>query len=369
MTQNPPQNTLLIVDDSPENLELLCEFLRDSGFEIVVAENGEVALQQLTRIKPDLILLDVVMPGLDGYETCYRLKARDETRDIPVIFMTALVNTSDKIKGFELGAVDHITKPLQPEEVLARITTHLTIKNLQISLQEQIVERDKLIDQLDAFAHTVAHDLKSPLGVITGYMTFLDDNWSTIPAQETQELLHIIAQTGYKMSNIIEELLLLASMRQSEIKLTPLNMGLIVSESLLRLNFMLEETNADVMVADEWPAALGYASWIEEVWVNYISNGLKYGGQPPRLKLGATSTGNGMVCFWVQDNGPGLSPEAQAKLFTRFTRLEESQAKGHGLGLSIVQHIVTRLGGTVGVKSTVGRGSKFFFTLPAAKIQ
>jgi len=369
MTQNKHKNTILVVDDSPENLELLCAFLRDSGFEIDVAENGEAALEQLAQVKPDLILLDVVMPGLDGFETCQRLKENDETKDIPVIFMTALVNTSDKVRGFELGAVDHIAKPLQPDEVLARITTHLTIKNLQESLQEQIIERDKLIGQLDAFAHTVAHDLKNPLGVITGYMTFLNDSWSDLPAEQVQELLQTIAQTGYKMSNIIEELLLLASIRQSEIKLNPLNMDLIVSESLLRLNYMLEEYNAEVVVAEEWPVALGYAQWVEEVWVNYISNALKYGGEPPRLELGATSPGNGMVRFWIRDNGPGISPESQEKLFTRFTRLEETRAKGHGLGLSIVQHIMERLGGEVGIDSKTGQGSEFFFTLPTAETE
>jgi signal transduction histidine kinase len=158
-------------------------------------------------------------------------------------------------------------------------------------------------------------------------------------------------------------------MRQSEIKFKPLNMGLIVSESLLRLNYMLEEYNAEVEVAEDWPVALGHAQWIEEVWVNYISNGLKYGGEPPRLELGATSTNNGMVRFWIRDNGSGISAEAQEKLFTRFTRLEETRAKGHGLGLSIVQHIMERLGGEVGLDSEIGQGSEFYFTLRTAETQ
>jgi signal transduction histidine kinase len=294
------------------------------------------------------------------------LKENEVTKDIPVIFMTALVNTSDKVKGFELGAVDHIAKPLQPEEVLARITTHLTIKNLQKSLQEQIIERDKLIAELNAFAHTVAHDLKNPLGVIAGYISFLLDNWSTTPAEQIQELLQTTAQTGFKMGNIIEELLLLASIRQREVKLKPLNMGNIVYEALLRLNYLIEEYKADITVSKEWPVALGHAQWVEEVWVNYISNGLKYGGQPPRLELGATPTTNGVVRFWIRDNGSGLAPEEQAQLFTRFTRLDQTRAKGHGLGLSIVEHIVEKLGGEVGIESEVGQGSIFSFTLPAA---
>jgi two-component system, sensor histidine kinase and response regulator len=361
------QETLLIVDDAPENLKLLCAYLRSYGYNVLLAEDGEAALKQANEIKPDLILLDVVMPVMDGFETCQRLKENEQTRAIPVIFMTALVNTADKVKGFDLGAVDHITKPLQPEEVLARVTTHLTIQNLQKSLQQQIIERDKLIAELDTFAHTVAHDLKNPLGLITGYISLLRDNWATISADKIQEFLQTIAQTGYKMSNIIEELLLLASIRQCEVKLSPLNMTNIVAEALLRLDYIIEKYQADIVVSDQWPTALGQAQWIEEVWVNYISNGLKYGGQPPRLELGATPTSNGSVRFWIRDNGPGLPPESQAQLFTRFTRLEQTRAQGHGLGLSIVQHIVEKLGGEVGVKSAPGQGSEFFFTLTVGK--
>jgi two-component system sensor histidine kinase/response regulator len=366
MANDEEKGTLLIVDDSLENLKLLCDFLHSFGFSILVAENGEAALEQANEARPDLILLDVVMPGIDGFETCRRLKENENTRNIPVIFMTALANTSDKVKGFELGAVDHITKPLQPEEVLARVTTHLTIQNLQKSLQKQIIERDKLIAELDAFAHTVAHDLKNPLGLVTGYVSFLENNWPAIPAGEIREILQTIAQTGYKMSNIIDELLLLASIRQKEVKLNPLDMRNIVTEALLRMEYMIEKYQAKITISEEWPAALGHAQWVEEVWVNYISNGLKYGGQPPRLELGATPQTDGTINFWVRDNGPGLTPEKQARLFTRFTRLDETRAKGHGLGLSIAQHIIEKLGGEVGVESEVGQGSVFSFTLPAA---
>ena len=369
MAKGKLKGTLLIVDDGPENLKLLCDYLRISGFTVSVADNGQDALKQAVELKPDLILLDVVMPMMDGFETCQYLKEDEQTKNIPVIFMTALVNTADKVRGFELGAVDHITKPLQPEEVLARITTHLTIQNLQKSLQEQIIERDKLIGELDAFAHTVAHDLKNPLGLITGYVNFLRDNWSTIPAEKIQEFLQTIAQTGYKMSNIIEELLLLASIRQQEVKPRPLDMGNIVSEALLRLDYMIEKYNAQIITCSEWPVALGHPQWVEEVWVNYISNGLKYGGRPPHLELGGTLCNNDTVCFWIQDNGPGLTPEAQAQLFTRFTRLDQTRAKGHGLGLSIVHHIVEKLGGKVGIESVVGQGSKFCFTLPIVNNQ
>jgi signal transduction histidine kinase len=145
----------------------------------------------------------------------------------------------------------------------------------------------------------------------------------------------------------------------------PVDMAAIVAESLDRLNYMIEEYQAEILLPDCWPTALGYGPWIEEVWVNYISNGIKYGGRPPRLQLGATVQGNGTVCCWVRDDGRGLTAEEMNRLFTPFTRLNQISIKGHGLGLSIVRRIVERLGGQVCVDSIPGQGSVFAFTLPA----
>ncbi len=361
------RDTILIVDDTPTNLGVLFDYLRNSGFKVLVAEDGKGAIQRASYAKPDIILLDVLMPGLDGFETCRRLKKNEATKDIPVIFMTALSDTVDKVRGFDLGAVDYVTKPLHHEEVLARIHTHLTIRNLQKSLQEQITERDRLIADLDAFAHTVAHDLKGPLSIITGYTSVLEDGWSTMLAEETQELLQIIVQTGHKMSHIIDGLLLLARVRREKVEIIPLNMARIIANAQKRLAYMIEEYQAEIIIPTAWPTARGVPLWVEEVWVNYLSNGLKYGGQPPRLELGATPQVDGMIRFWVSDNGPGLTSQAQAQLFTPFTRLDKTRAHGYGLGLSIVQRIVEKLGGQVGVESEgiPGHGSMFSFTLPA----
>jgi two-component system sensor histidine kinase/response regulator len=122
---------------------------------------------------------------------------------------------------------------------------------------------------------------------------------------------------------------------------------------------------AEIALPDRWPIALGYAPWVEEVWVNYLSNGLKYGGHPPRLQLGAEVDAGGMVRFWVRDNGPGIVPEKLGMLFTEFTGTERRRALGHGLGLSIAKRIVTRLDGSVGVDSQMGQGSTFYFMLPS----
>jgi signal transduction histidine kinase len=145
--------------------------------------------------------------------------------------------------------------------------------------------------------------------------------------------------------------------------MTPVNMAEVVNQALSRLSLMIDKYQPELMVADSWPLAQGYAPWLEEIWANYISNGLKYGGQPPHLELGATSQADGTVRFWVRDHGLGLSPEVQAKLFNEFTRLDPVRAEGHGLGLSIVRRIMNKLGGQYGVESRPGEGSEFYFTL------
>ncbi len=345
------QDTILIVDDNPTNLGVLFDYLRGAGFKVLIAEDGNGALQRAKYAEPDIILLDVLMPGIDGFETCRQLKQNDKTRDIPVIFMTALTETVDKVKGFQLGAVDYVTKPLQYDEVLARIATHLTIR--------------KQNKELDAFAHTVAHDLQNSLGMIISYSQVLLEEISTLNMEEVQEILKRIHQSGKKMNNIIQALLLLASVRKEEVQLTTLNMAEIVDQAQQRLELLINTYHATILQPDQWPKAIGYAPWVEEVWVNYLSNGLKYGGSPPHLELGATlQPDENTICFWVKDNGQGLSREKQAVLFSEFSRLDEIHVEGHGLGLSIVHRIIEKLGGRVGVESVDGEGSVFYFTLP-----
>jgi signal transduction histidine kinase len=165
------------------------------------------------------------------------------------------------------------------------------------------------------------------------------------------------------MNNIIDELLLMAGLRKAEVELDHLDMASVVDEALGRLAYTIEERQAQIALPESWPLALGCGPWVEEVWGNYLSNALKYGGRPPRVELGGEEQADGMVRFWVRDNGPGLTPEEQERLFKSFERLDRMRAKGHGLGLSIVWRIVEKLGGEVGVESEVGRGSVFWFTL------
>ena len=363
MNNTTNKATILIVDDVPTNLKLLMSFLSDLNFSVRVAQDGQDALDQVAYEKPDLILLDIMMPpGIDGFETCRRLKANENSRDIPVIFMTALADTLDKIKGLELGAVDYITKPFQQEEVLARINAHLTIKKQQELLQQQNSE-------LEAFAHTVAHDLKNPLGVIIGFSNIVNKALVSSIDSKYYEYLVKIQQTSQKMANIIDALLLLASARSQTVEMKPLNMSEIVTNVQQRLTEMIKEYQAEIIKPTSWPVAQAYAPWIEEIWVNYISNALKYGGKPPRIELGANPEPdeNGYITFWVRDNGQGLTEEEQKNLFIPFTRINQISVEGHGLGLSIVQRIVEKCGGKVGVESKIGKGSTFYFSLLSSK--
>ncbi len=363
---------ILIVVDAASNLGVLYDYLQGFGFKVMMANDGESAIELAEHIKPDIILLDIILPKMDGFETCRRLKSMEATKDIPIIFITAQANAMDKVRGFSLGAVDYITKPLQSEEVLARLKTHLTLQSLQKSLAEknacleqEITERGNLIAELDAFSHTVAHDLKNPVGVTVSYAKFLKKYCTQMSKEELQQYADTILRNGYKMTNIIDELLLLASTRKEEVELRPLKMADILDEVQHRLSFMIEEYKAELLLPSTWPMTYGYGPWVEEVWTNYLSNGMKYGGQPPIVEFGATVLGDGMVKFWVHDNGQGLTQKHQDKLFIPFTRLKQVSVQGYGLGLSIVQRIVEKLGGKVAVESegVAGKGSIFSFTL------
>ncbi|MBN1977361.1 MAG: response regulator [Anaerolineae bacterium] len=300
-------------------------------------------------------------PNIDartGYHTTSLLAMPLRVRDA-VIGVLEVVN---KKVGDFTEADCSLIETLAASGAIAIDNAHLVE-----TLRQQTAELQARNEDLNAFAHTVAHDLKTPLGVIVGYADVLMEEWAEVlkESEDARYYLQSIARNGRKMANIIGELLLLAEIRRIEVQHERLDMANVVSEAVQRLAFLSEEKGAEIVVPDTWPAAVGYSPWIEEVWVNYLSNGIKYGGQPPRLELGATVQDDGFVRFWVRDQGPGISPEDQTRLFTPFTQLEQVRATGHGLGLSIVRRIVEKLGGEVGVESEVGEGSKFSFTLPA----
>lgn len=235
----------------------------------------------------------------------------------------------------------------------------------RLAVLRDITERAQMIKDLDAYARTVAHDLKDPLSVILGYVEVARSREGAIDEQAAGYLKRA-SETGEQMAGIINELLLLASVRSSEqVSTGALDMARIVHQATQRLAPQIERTGAAIVLPSGWPAARGYAAWVEEIWANYVSNALKYGEHPLRIELGAEPAG-AAARFWVHNNGPGLTAEARTRLFREHSRLDPEQATGHGLGLAIVLRIAKKLGGNAGVDSEPGQGTRFWFTLPQA---
>ncbi len=352
--------TLLLIEDNPGDARLIQEMVAETipgEMRLETCSLLSSGLQRLDADGIDLILLDLSLPDSQGLDTLRRVLQRTA---VPVVVLTGLNDQSVGVTAVHEGAQDYLIKGDVNSQLLVR-SIHYAVERHQINQ-----ERQKLIGDLEAFAHSVAHDLKAPLGpmVLAGEM--LESSFGELSPEEIRQCGQIVARSGRKMGSIIDELLLLASVRSQEVNVSPLAMAEIFSQAQERLSSLIENHRASISSPYTWPAALGYAPWIEEVWVNYLSNAIKYGGEPPEIDVGATLQANEMVRFWIRDNGRGISVKAQTGLFVPFKRLEQAKIEGHGLGLSIVRRIVEKLGGEVGVNSKPGQGSTFMFTLPGA---
>jgi signal transduction histidine kinase len=219
--------------------------------------------------------------------------------------------------------------------------------------------------QLEAFAHQVAHDLKNPLQGIMGHAALLDDDKHLLPDETMQLSVETIFRMSVKMQEIIDALLMLASIHpEAEIRVEPLDMEAILNSALEELGDMISDSGAQIIRPASWPVVMGHMPWVEAVWRNYIANAIKYGGTPPRVEITYSPAADGLTRFQVTDNGRGISPEDQQRVFNPFVRLHRRDVSGHGLGLAIAQRIVEQLGGQVGVESRPDEGSTFSFTLP-----
>jgi PAS domain S-box-containing protein len=330
-----------------------------------------------------------LMAGLTGYvlntlEPVLSPKGKDDPRESEIVRLRQQETNCGSIMVVPLrhreqlmGTMTTINRPEDPDftpddlDLMVAMASQTAIAIANTQLYEAVRERARLLadqnKELDAYAHTVAHDLKSPLTVVIGYAEYLEELLYNEGIEKFGKSLEKIKQQGHKMNTIIDELLFLATMRKTEVEIRPLDMSHIVQEAISRLQPEIAAANCQLKTADHWPVALGYAPWVEEIWANYISNALKYGGLPPHIQLDATiESDNKQVRFWVRDNGPGIPPEQLERLFTPFERLEQTRAKGHGLGLSIVRRIIGKMDGDVNVESTPGEGSTFSFTLPLA---
>jgi signal transduction histidine kinase len=267
---------------------------------------------------------------------------------------------------FSLGVLELVNKAegaftIEDQTMAETLATFASVAIYNAQLVGSLQESN---EELDSFAHTVAHDLQNTLSIVIGFAELLRRDEARLTEDKRKQMAEALVKNTYKMSNILKELLLLSSVRKSDVSIEPLNMKQIVEAALLRLSYMVEDYKPEIIIQERWPVALGHAAWIEEIWENYISNGLKYGGRPPQIECGGEKLADGRVRFWVRDNGPGLTAGEQAKLFDPFIQLSKVRVKGSGLGLSIVQRIANKLEGEVGVESELGQGSVFSFILP-----
>ncbi len=232
-------------------------------------------------------------------------------------------------------------------------------------LRSEIKEKEKLILDLDAYARSVAHDLKNPISGLLGLRDLIREDVKDNKKDEALELIEIVHEQGLKMYKIVDELLLLSRIRKEDIKPVPLEMSCIIKEALKRLNGCTSQNHFSIKLPETWPSVLGHSQWIEEVWFNLISNALKYGGNPPEIRIGHNKINGSYIRFWIQDNGEGLPSESLNRLFNDFERLDNKNNEGHGLGLSIIKRIVEKLGGEVLVTSenSPGKGCVFSFSL------
>ncbi len=348
--------TLLIVDDTPANLGVLVETLSAAGYRLMVAEDGEEALAQTHQTVPDLILLDVMMPTLDGFETCRRLKADPRTRDVPVLFMTALHETADKVKAFAVGGVDYITKPIEHEEALARIRTHLQLRRLQRELAEQLAMKER-------FMRIAGHDLRSPLCLIL-MAASLARREGVAPVAVARQLDHI-GEAAALMRRVIDTFL---DLRASTALAGRVDLNLVAA-AVVRLHEPAAERKRIALVtelAESLPPVCGDASLAYQALTNLVSNALKY--SPPQTRVVVrTALSEEGVRVSVSDAGPGIPEPEREQLFRENVRLSPRPTAGeesHGYGLAIVKHLISAQDGRVGADFPPTGGSTFWFQLP-----
>lgn len=350
--------TVLVVDDTPANLGLVVEYLEDNNLRVAVARDGAEALRRAQLVLPDLILLDVMMPGLDGFETCRKLKAMETTRDIPVIFMTSLTRTEDKITGFRAGAVDYVTKPLQMEEVAARVNTHLKLRALQKLQEEQNVQLQKevktrkqaeealieVINGVRNVSNAIAHDLRTPLTELRARLEVL---MLTLKRQGSDECLSELEVTLTDVDRVIS--IFNALLRLAEIDagvrrsgFMPSDLETIVSDAvefyqpvaeLRRVTLSLRVSGDLTAISD--PLLLAQAIG------NLIDNALKFARDGGEISVVATRHDD-RIAISVADDGPGIPDEEKTKVTERFYRGDASRGTpGVGLGLALVKAVAT----------------------------
>ncbi|MCP4109235.1 MAG: response regulator [Desulfobacteraceae bacterium] len=389
-TETEDQQVILLIDDNEANIGMLIEYLKEFGFRTVTARNGSMGLKRAKFACPDLILLDVMMPDTDGFEVCRRLKADPETRDIPIIFMTALHEVEDKIKGFAAGGVDYITKPIQQEEVLARVRTQLKIRGQQQKLQQQTIElreAKKLAEAAQAsaekanrakseFLANMSHELRTPMNAILGFSQLITRD-QTI-AQEHREHLSIIQRNGEHLLTLINAVLDMSKIEAGKITLNEkqFNLYYMLHDLEGMLGFQADRKGLTLSLErdDDVPQYIkSDETKLRQTLINMIGNAIKFTEQgviTVRIEKHPDLTENQGICllhFEVEDTGAGIGLEESSILFEPFGQTKSGIAHkdGTGLGLAISREFVRLMGGDIKVRSELGKGSVFTFDIRA----
>lgn len=369
----PFKGNILVVDDQPNNLRVLSSMLTKQGYHVRKALNGQIALTACQTALPDLILLDIMMPDMDGYEVCQRLKADEKTRDVPVIFISALDDVLDKVKAFSAGGIDYITKPFQIEEVLVRVTNQLTIQQLHRQLTEQNAQLQKLNEELtrsnaelEQFAYIASHDLQSPLQAIVGYARILGWKYEKNLDDDAKRYIERIMNAGWRMTQLIEDLLAYSRVGTRTQEFKPTDCNTVLEEALGNLREEISSCGANITYSD-LPAVMADRTQLMRLFQNLVSNAIKFRRPevPPTIEITAQPKNNDEWLIEVRDNGIGIEPENFERIFEIFQRLHSyNDYPGTGIGMTICKKIVERHGGRIWVESQIGVGTTFYFTIP-----
>lgn len=370
MEINPSEYKILIVDDVMSNVLLLKVLLTNEKFAIATASNGQQALEQVDKEHPDLVLLDVMMPDLSGFEVAERLKANPETADIPIIFLTALNSTTDIVKGFQVGANDFIFKPFNKEELIIRVTHQISLVAAKRIILKKTEELQRTIAGRDKLYSVIAHDLRSPMGSIKMVLNMLILN---LPAEkigdEMYELLTMANQTTEDVFSLLDNLLKWTKSQIGNLSVVYQDIDVVeVVDSVIDV-FNMVAGLKKITIRVEKPAKLPVSADIDmlkTVVRNLISNAIKFSKEGSEV-LVKMEEQDGMVVVSVQDHGCGIDEEGQKKLLhtdTHFSTLGTNNEEGSGLGLLLCLDFVMKNGGKLWFVSRKDEGSTFSFSVP-----
>lgn len=362
---------VLVVDDQPQNLQLAASVL-SPFYRLILADNGEKALRAALEKMPDLILLDIMMPGMSGYDVCSRLKENEKTADIPVIFLTAKSDENDFIEAFDRGGSDYVTKPFRAKELKARIETHIAIKVQRENIRRINEELLAVNNQKDKLFSIISHDLKANIGGVCELLKVLCYDIPSLNGEEIQRLVTLgkdNLETTYEMLN---ELLAWArnQFNQNTFSLKKIDLKASVQKVINQLNAQADSKEVRVSSSITKPVYIqADDNMVNTVLRNLISNAIKF-SKPGKQVIVHSKPNNGKAEVSVVDQGIGIKPENISKLFdvtSNFTTYGTKGEKGTGLGLDLCHEFITKMKGDISVKSTLGEGTTFTFTLPLSE--